>query len=68
MYVDIGDVTRQEDFDENPKETIHTAKKTLNKQDAIREQIQKDELLAKSMSDDYRPTGKSRHLLVFFIN
>ena len=68
MFVDIGDVTREEDFDENPKETIHTAKKTLNKQDAIREQIQKDELLAKSMSDDYRPTGKSRHLLVFFIN
>ena len=59
MFVDIGDVTREEDFDENPKQTSHTANKTLDKQDAIRDQIQKGESLAKSMSYDYRPSGKS---------
>lgn len=59
-FFDIGNVIREEDFDERfPKETSHTAKKTLDKQDAIREQIQKDESLAKSMSYDYRPSGKS---------
>ena len=59
MFVDIGNVIREEDFDENPKETTHTAKTTLDKQDAIREQIQRDESLAKSISYDYRPSGKS---------
>ena len=68
MFVDIGDVTREEDFDGNPKQTSHTAKKTLDKQDAIWDQIQQGESLAKSMSCDYIPSGKSRHLLVFFIN
>ena len=56
MFVDIGDVTQEEDFDEN------------HKQDAIWDQIQQGESLAKSMSCDYIPSGKSRHLLVFFIN
>jgi len=47
-----------EDFDATTKETSLTAKKTPDKQDAIREQIQKDELLVKSMSYDYRMSGK----------
>ena len=58
-FDDIGNVLREEDFDENPKETTSTGMKTLDKQDAIREQIQKDESLAKSMSYDYRPSSKS---------
>ena len=58
-FVDIGNVIREEDFDENPKETSHTAKKSLDKQDAMKEQIQKDESLAKSMSYGNRPSGKS---------
>ena len=45
MFVDIRDVTREEDFDENPKQTSHTANKTLDKQDAIWDQIQKGESL-----------------------
>ena len=58
-FDDIGNVIREEDFDENLKETTSTGMKTQNKQDAIREQIQKDESLAKSMSYDYRPSSKS---------
>ena len=57
-FVDIGNVIREEVFDANSKETSLAAKKTPVKQDAIREQIQKDELLAKSMSYDNRPSGK----------
>ena len=68
VFVEIRMVIREEDFDENPKQTSDTAKKTLDKQDAIREQIQKGELLAKSMSSDCISSGKSRHLLVFFNN
>ena len=56
-FVDIGNVIREEDF-ENTRETSLTAKKTPDKQDTIREQIQKDELLAKSMNYDNRMSGK----------
>ena len=61
-FVDIGNVIREEDFDENPKETTGT--KGLDKQDVIQKRIQRDESLTKSMSDDYRPSGKSRRLFV----
>jgi len=57
-FVDIGNVIREKDFDATSKETSLAAKKTPDKPDAIREQIQKDELLAKSMSHDNRPSGK----------
>jgi len=67
MFVDIENVTPEDDFDENHKETSCTGKKLLDKQDATKEQIRRDESLAKSMSCDYRPSGKSRQLLVFFI-
>ena len=66
--VDIGNVIREEDFDENPKETSHTAKKTLDKQASIRKQIERFESLTKSMGDVYGPSGKSRHLFMFFFN
>ena len=58
-FVDIENVIREEDFDANPKETSLTAKKTPDKQDAIREQIQEDELLVKSMNYGNRMSGKS---------
>ena len=67
MFVDIKNVIREEHFDESHKETTCTGKKTLAKQDANNAKILKDERLAKSMAFDYRPSGKSRHLLVFFI-
>ena len=58
-FVDIENVIQEEDFDANPKETSLTAKKTPDKQDAIREQIQEDELLVKSMNYGNRMSGKS---------
>ena len=59
MFVDIQNVTREEDFDENHEESSScTGKITLDKQDVIQEQIRRDG----------RTPGKSRHLLVFFIN
>ena len=64
-FVDIGNVIREEDFDENPKPT---GPKAPDKQDVIQKQIRRDESLTKSMSNYHRPSGKSRHLLVFFIN
>ena len=65
-FADIEDVTREEVFDENIKKKITcTGQRTLDKQDARREQIGTDESLAKSRSDVYNPSGKSRHLLVF---
>ena len=67
MFVDNENVTPEDDFDENHKETSCTGKKPPDKQDDTKEQIRRDESLAKSMSCDYRPSGKSRQLLVFFI-
>jgi len=67
MFVDIENVTQEDDFDENHKETSCTGKKLPVKQDATKEQIRRDESLAKSMSYDYRSSGKSRQLLGFFI-
>ena len=67
MFVDIEDVTQEDDFGENHKETSCTRKKPPDKQDATKEQIRRGEWLAKSMSYDYKPSGKSRQLLVFFI-
>lgn len=64
-FVDIGNVIREEDFDENPKEATGT--KALDKQDVIQKQIRRDKSLTKSVSGYYRPSGKSGHLLMFFI-
>lgn len=58
-FVDLESVIPEGHFDENPKET--TGKKTLDKEDAIQEQIRRDEALARSMSYDYRTPCKSTH-------